>query len=93
MKGIYWRKYGKWIVITVIFLLIITVLDKNTVIEAVSIKRRINEMRREQRYYHEKAKEDSTFLQNMRQDWFIEKYARENFYMKNAGEEIYVVEE
>lgn len=92
MKGIYWRKYGTWIVITVIFLLIITVFDKNTIIEAVAIKRRINEMKREQRYYSDKTKEDSIFLENLKQDWFIEKFARENFYMKNKGEEIYVVE-
>lgn len=92
MKDNYWRKYGTWIVITVAFLLIIVVFDKNTVIEAVAIKRRINEMRREQLYYHDKAKEDSTFLENLHQDWFLEKYARENFYMKNKGEEIYVIE-
>ena len=37
--------------------------------------------------------EDSTFLENLKQDWFLEKYARETFYMKGRGEEIYLLEE
>lgn len=75
------------------FLLIITVFSKNTVIEAMALRRNIKVMQREQQYYRQRSKEDSTFLENLKQDWFLEKYARENFYMKYRGEEIYLVGE
>lgn len=90
--GRYWQKYKIWIVITVAFILFVTVFSKNTMVEAMAINRRINEMRKEQVYYRERAKEDSTFIENLKQDWFLEKYARESFYMKDKGEEIYLLE-
>ena len=92
MKRI-WEKYRIWIVITIAFLLIITVFSKNTAIEAMAIRRRIKIMQKEQRYYRERSREDSTFLENLTQDRFLEKYARETFYMKGRGEEIYLLEE
>ena len=92
MKG-FWEKYRLWVIITIAFLLIITVFSKNTVLEAMAIRRRIKVMQKEQQYYRERSKEDSTFLENLKQDWFLEKYARETFYMKVRGEEIYLLEE
>lgn len=53
-------------------LLIITVFSKNTVLEAMAIRRRIKVMQKEQQYYRERSKEDSTFLENLKQDWFLE---------------------
>lgn len=91
--GRYWQKYKIWIVITVAFILFVTVFSKNTMVEAMAINRRINEMHKDQLYYRERAREDSTFIENLKQDWFLEKYARETFYMKNNGEEIYLLEE
>lgn len=92
MKG-FWEKYRLWVIITIAFLLIITVFSKNTVLEAMAIRRRIKVMQKEQQYYRERSKEDSTFLENLKQDWFLEKYARETLYMKGRGEEIYLLEE
>ena len=92
MKG-FWEKYRLWVIITIAFLLIITVFSKNTVLEAMAIRRRIKVMQKEQQYYRERSKEDSTFLENLKQDWFLGKYARETFYMKGRGEEIYLLEE
>ena len=88
-----WEKYRAWVIVTIAFLLIITVFSKNTVIEAMAIRRRIKAMQKEQEYYREKAREDSTFLENLKQDWFLEKYARETFYMKGGNEEIYLIDE
>ena len=89
----FWEKYKIWIVITVAFVLIVTVLSKNTLLEAMAINRRIKKMHEEQVMYRERAREDSMFLEKLKSDWFLEKYARETFYMKAPGEEIYLVEE
>ena len=47
MKG-FWEKYRLWVIITIAFLLIITVFSKNTVLEAMAIRRRIKVMQKEQ---------------------------------------------
>ena len=78
MKG-FWEKYRLWVIITIAFLLIITVFSKNTVLEAMAIRRRIKVMQKEQQYYRERSKEDSTFLENLKQDWFLKNNARETF--------------
>ena len=77
MKG-FWEKYRLWVIITIAFLLIITVFSKNTVLEAMAIRRRIKVMQKEQQYYRERSKEDSTFLENLKQDWFLEKLCPRN---------------
>ena len=86
------QKYRIGCVITIAFVLIVTVFSKNTVIEAMAIRHRIRVMHREQMRYREQAREDSTFLEMLKHDWFLEKYARETYYMKERGEEIYLVE-
>ena len=58
----------------------------------MAIRHRIRVMHREQMRYREQAREDSTFLEMLKHDWFLEKYARETYYMKERGEEIYLVE-
>ena len=55
MKG-FWEKYRLWVIITIAFLLIITVFSKNTVLEAMAIRRRIKVMQKEQQYYRERSK-------------------------------------
>ena len=89
----FWYKYKIWIVITVVFVLFIVLFAKNSVISAIAVKRRINEMEKERSEYREKAQADSTFLENLKSDEFLEKFARETYYMKARGEEIYIVED
>lgn len=92
MKG-FWYKYRTGIVITVAFVLLVTVFSTQTVIEAIAMKGRIREMHREQLEYQRRAKEDSAFLEKLKDDKYLEKYAREAFYLKAEGEEIYLMKE
>jgi len=87
-----WQRYRTLTVITGVFLLFIAFLAPGgTIVEAVSLRRSIRRMQRERMEYRERAQEDSAFLQSLRGDSFLEKYAREHFYMKGRGEEIYLV--
>lgn len=79
-----------WIISIVIFVLLITVFDKNNLIEAWKLKQDINELEKQKTYYQEKITQDSTLLENLKDDEFLERYARENYLMKREGEEIYV---
>lgn len=80
------------LVITVIFLLVVMVFGESRISETIAIRHRIKVMQREQMMYRERSKADSTFLENLKHDWFLEKYARETFYMKAPDEEIYLLD-
>ena len=87
------KKYKVYVVLTVIFLFIVILFGDGSISEMVEIRRRISSMKREQREYRERSKEDSIFLENLKHDWFLEKYAREHLYMIAPGEEIFLLDE
>ena len=42
-------------------------------------------------YYRQKIAEDSTVLENLKNDRYLEQYAREHYLMKRKEETIYLV--
>lgn len=78
---------------TVVFLLFILLLDKNSFVGGLRTKKAIDDIRRKKAYYQEKIRDDSTLLENLKDDAFLERYAREHFLMKRPGEQIYVIRE
>lgn len=87
-----WTKYRAWIIITAIFVLFIAFIAPGSFIKTAGVKHRINKLKSEQREYRAQIKSDSTFLENLKDDEFLEDYAREHLYMKRKGEEIYIIE-
>ena len=69
----------------------ITVFDKNNLIEAWRLKQKINELEAQKDYYQNKITEDSTILENLKDDRFLEQYAREHYLMKREDETIYLL--
>ena len=45
------------------------------------------------RHYQQKITQDSTILENLKDDAFLERYAREHYLMKRQGETIYIIKE
>ena len=92
-----WRDVIKshkiWVIIIVAFLLLMTVLDDDNLIDRHRVNRSIKDLERQRDYFHARIVEDSTLLENLRNDAFLEQYARENFRMKRAGETVYLIEE
>lgn len=78
---------------TVLFLFFILLLDKNSFVGGLRTKKEIDNIRRKKAYYQEKIRDDSTLLENLKDDAFLERYAREHFLMKRPGEQIYVIRE
>ena len=86
-------KYKVFVIITVIFLFILMLFGDGSISEMIEIRHNIREMKREQKRCRESSKQDSIFLENLKHDWFLEKYAREHLYMISPGEEIYLIDE
>ena len=82
---------GLWLITIAVFILVITVFDKNNLIEAWRLKQKINELEAQKDYYQNKITEDSTILENLKDDRFLEQYAREHYLMKREDETIYLL--
>ncbi len=79
--------------VTVLFLVVIFFLAEMTIRDVRVVKANIEELSAERDRFRAKIVADSTFLENLKQDAFLEKYAREKFYMKLPDEEIFVIYE
>ena len=77
----------------IIFILLITVFDKNNLIEVWKLNQQLNELESQRDYYQQKITQDSTILENLKADAVLERYAREHYLMKRQGETIYIIKE
>ena len=84
--GKFFKDRRLWLISIVVFGLLIVVFDKNNLIEAWRLKQKINALE-----VQEKIAEDSTVLENLKNDRYLEQYAREHYLMKRKEETIYLV--
>ena len=82
-----------WMISIIIFILLMTVFDKNNLIEVWKLNQQLNELESQRDYYQQKITQDSTILENLKDDVFLERYAREHYLMKRQGETIYIIKE
>lgn len=89
--GKFFKDRRLWLIGIVVFGLLIVVFDKNNLIEAWRLKQKINALEVQETYYRQKIAEDSTVLENLKNDRYLEQYAREHYLMKRKEETIYLV--
>lgn len=83
----------RWPVTIVLFAVYMTFYDSHNLINVYKLKQDIRELEQQKRYYRGKIAEDSTVLESLKDDAYLEKYAREHFYMRRDGETLYVLQE
>lgn len=84
---------GRAVIVIVLFGLYMTFVDSHNFIDTFKLKQELRELEQQKNYYREKIAQDSAILEGLKDDAFLEKYAREHFYMRRDGETIYVVQE
>ena len=89
--GKFFKDRRLWLISIVVFGLLIVVFDKNNLIEAWRLKQKINALEVQETYYRQKIAEDSTVLENLKNDRYLEQYARKHYLMKRKEETIYLV--
>ncbi len=82
-----------WISATVAILFFTLVMVGRNLIHAVRIKSQIRELERQREHYTERITRDSTLIEQLRYDDYLEEYAREHFRMQRSGDEVYLLEE
>lgn len=80
-----------FIIMTIVFVVIVTFVDKNNLVDSWSVQKKIRLLEDQREYYIQKIEEDSIILQNLTDNQYLERIARENYMMKRADETIYIV--
>lgn len=78
---------------TALFLVLVLFLSDLTLVGLVRAKRSVRGVEREIEYYRTQIREDSIFMENLKSDDFLEKYAREKYLMHSAEEQLFLIEE
>lgn len=85
---------NKYVITLVAFLVWISFFSQYNLMERVRLSRNYNQLKYEKEYYQEQIKRDSTRLHELTtDDDNLEKFAREQYYMKKPNEDIFVVVE
>lgn len=89
----FFRRY-KYLIVTVIFLLIIGLLDENCLVRRASHKYQIAALKAEIERYQAQFEEDTRRLKELDNNpETIEKIARERYLMKRPDEDVFIFEE
>ena len=77
-----------------VFLVWLLIFDNNSLIDRVKYLNTLHEMKDEKQYYLKKIDEDSKRLNELKTDRDnLEKFAREQYFMKKENEDIFVIVE
>lgn len=84
--------YNKYILGGLLFLVWITFFDHNSFVEQIQLRNKINSLNKEKEYYQEKIEEDKRKMQELLSNKDnLEKFAREQYLMKNKNEDIFII--
>lgn len=83
---------NKYILTIIIFLIWLLLLDSNSLISRYREIRNLHQLRKDRVYYINKIEADKSKLKELKTDNHnLEKFAREQFRMKKADEDLYIV--
>ena len=90
MKGL----RNKYLIAVTVFLVWLLIFDNNSLIERVKYLNTLHELEEEKQYYLERIEEDSRRLNELKTDRDnLEKFAREQYFMKKENEDVFVIVE
>ncbi|MBO7494963.1 MAG: septum formation inhibitor [Salinivirgaceae bacterium] len=94
LKKILERLKNKYVIASAIFLLWILFFDQNNLLNRISDKRNLRDMKAQKEYYEEKIANDIQRTHELEtDDENLEKFAREQYLMKKENEDVFVIVE
>ena len=85
---------NKYLMAVLVFLVWLMIFDNNSLIDRVKYLNILEEMEVEKQYYLERIEEDSRRLNELKTDRDnLEKFAREQYFMKKENEDAFVIVE
>ena len=81
-----------WITLTTVIILFTLVVIWRNLITVVKVHHRIRLLKREKAMYEERIAKDSTLLEQLQYNEYLEQYAREHYHMQRRNEDVYIME-
>lgn len=91
-----WSKIPNWLknryaLTTALFLLFLLFFDQNNIITQYTYRSQLNKLETEKEYFNKEIEKTTRELNELTKNPIsLEKFARENYYMKKENEEIFV---
>lgn len=83
-----------WIVTIILFVIFVVFFDPGrNLIDRLRLKEDIGELEAQRDYYLKKIEADSALIENLKDNDFLEQYAREKYLMKREGDVVYIAPE
>lgn len=93
----FWKKLwpylkNKYVLALAGFIIWITFFSQYSLVDQLNLSKNLNQLKQEKEYYIDQITLDSTRLQELTtNNENLEKFAREQFYMKKPNEDVFVV--
>ena len=82
-----------WRIILVSVVVLGLILIGRPLISLIRTSIEIRELNREKAIYEAEIRRDSLLIENLKNDEFLEQYAREKYFMQGKGEQVFIVED
>lgn len=82
-----------WQVLTAAIIIYTAMLTVRNLVRMVKIQSRISLLEDQRDFFQQRISEDSTLLERLNYDEYLEQYAREKFHMQRPNEYIYILED
>lgn len=81
-----------YVLILICFVVWMVFFDTNSFLIHKELDDDIHALEKNKEFYQEEIRKDKEFLDKMKDSNEIEKYARQKYYLKKEGEDIYIIE-
>ena len=81
-----------WTGLTAVIFIYTAVVTVRNLITIVRVNNRISRLEEQYGLYRSRIEQDSTLLEKLSYDEYLEQYAREKFHMQRANEYVYIIE-
>ena len=82
-----------WRIILVSVVVLGVILIGRPLVSLIHSSIEIRELNKEKALYEAEIRRDSILIENLKNDEFLERYAREKYFMQGKGEQIFIVED
>lgn len=83
---------NKYVLILLLFGVWMLFLDSNSLLVHHELNQTIDELQKSKKYYKAQITKDTAIINNLNNPKELEKFARENYFMKRKNEVIYIIE-
>ena len=92
-KGLSKGKEYAWRITLVSVVLLGLILIGRPLVSLIESSIEIRNLNREKALYEESIRKDSKLIEDLKNEEFLERYAREKYFMQGKGEQVFIVED